>query len=295
MHKSILVGEIKNFLLKASLIPQKVHVDVTLGFGGHLSSLLNSFGASDTLIALDRDKEALEYSKNMLAHPKIHYFNQPFSQLDHVLERMGVSQISSLLADLGISSYQIDQEKRGFSFLRDDILDMRMDQQQSVDARTVLNTYDELELQRIFSDHADFPRIDKLIQTILIQRQKKPYETSLDLVDTIKKSFYFRNSRKRYLGTCAQVFQAVRMEVNQELAELNALLSHIDQYLAPGGRVCFLTFHSIEDRCVKRFFSARKKQFELQGKVMKATQAEIKENSRAKCAKLRCYERVAGG
>ena len=129
--------------------------------------------------------------------------------------------------------------------------------------------------------------------TILLKRQERPIATAFQLLEIIKKSFYFRNSRKRYLSTCAQVFQALRMEVNQELTELNMLLNHIDSYLAVGGRVCFLTFHSIEDRYVKRFFSARKKQFELQGKVIKPNQAEIKENSRSKSAKLRCYERLA--
>lgn len=293
MHKSILLAESKKFLVKKYKNTNPLHLDVTVGFGGHLNSILNSFDESINYIALDRDPEALASAKAFLADERVQYFNQPFSEIDQIMNALGISKFTSLMADLGISSYQIDQENRGFSFLRDDILDMRMNQSQPLNAAKVLNTYEEQDLRRIFTDHADFPSIEKLIQTIQMQRQKKPYVSSLDLVDSIKKSFYFRNSRKRYLNTCAQVFQAVRMEVNQELTELNALLGHIDQFLAVGGRLCFLTFHSIEDRCVKRFFSARKKQFELQGKVVKASQAEIRENSRAKCAKLRCYERLA--
>ena len=295
IHIPILVSEILACLEGPLQDKNTLHIDATLGFGGHFSKLVSCAHPQKPFLALDRDADSIDYCKTQFSSYASSFVHAPFSSLSNYTKpftQQGI-KLGSLLVDLGFSSYQLDTVKRGFSYLYDGPIDMRMNTADAVDAAHILNTYDAGQLEAVFTNNADLPSFEKLIKTIINYRASQPLTHTDQLVYIIKKSFYFKNSRRRFLNTCAQVFQALRIEVNQELAELESLLNFLDQHLMIGGRVCILSFHSIEDRLVKRFFSKRKKEFQLiNNRVLKASQIEIKANTRAKAAKLRAYERV---
>lgn len=295
IHTPILVSEILECLEGPLKNKNTLHVDATLGFGGHFSKLANCGHPHKSLLALDRDVDAINYCKTQFPDYAASFFHAPFSDLANYIKPFAARGIflGSLLVDLGFSSYQLDTLERGFSYSTVGPLDMRMNTADPVDAAHILNTYDASELASVFTSNADLPSIQPLVNTILNYRASQSLTRTDQLVYIIKKSFYFKNSRRRFLNTCAQVFQALRIEVNQELVELQSLLDFLDEHLIVGGRVCVLSFHSIEDRLVKRFFSKRKKAFQLvNNRVLKASQTEVKANSRAKAAKLRRYERL---
>ena len=262
-------------------------MDGTVGYGGHAAELLSGL-TQGMLIGLDRDATAIQHSGKRFENiPCVKLVQANYDEFPRVLETLNIPKVSKILLDLGVSSLQIDQPGRGFSFQKDGPLDMRMSSE-GVSAEDILNTYTESELMRIFTEWGDLRYPQKLVTNLLNARTQGLPKTTLELVQIIKKSFFFKNQRSLFMKTCSQVFQSLRMEVNQEMAHLTQCLEQIPLYMKPGGRLAIITFHSIEDRMVKTFFKARKDSFvPVTKKVISATYAQAGINPRAKSAKLR--------
>lgn len=274
--------------------PDGIYVDCTFGGGGHSREILNRLSDKGKLFSFDQDLDAL---KNTIDDPRFTLVNQNFRFLENSLLMYGISQIDGVLADLGVSSHQFDEADRGFSTRSNAPLDMRMNVMQNLDAKRVINEYGEEELADIFYHYGELREARKLAREIVHHRKTKSIETTEDL----KKLFSYippHKVNKFY----AQLFQAVRIEVNQELEVLKEMLVQAYNVLKPGGRLVVISYHSLEDRLVKRFlkngmfegeperdiYGNYKKAFELvKSKAIIPDDKEIEENSRARSAKMR--------
>ncbi len=273
--------------------PGDTVVDATIGYGGHAAAILPHLPAG-RYVGFDMDPVAIAHCQKMLQDPRVTLIQGTTSEIAAELYKLGISQVQKILVDLGMSSVQLDDPARGFSFQREGSLDMRMNTNDDQSAADMLNTAPEETLTEIFEIYGEIRRPQRLVENILSKRRITPIRTTTDLVSLIKKSFYFRNQRRLYIRTCVQVFQALRIATNNEITHLEALLKDIEMVLAPGGRVVFLTFHSLEDRTIKHWLKAHKRTFKaLHSGVVKASQAEIKQNSRAHSARLRAMARIA--
>ena len=271
-----------------------IYVDCTFGGGGHSREIISRLSEKGKLYAFDQDLDAL---KNNIEDPKFTLINQNFRFLENSLLMYGVSQVDGVLADLGVSSHQFDEAVRGFSTRSNAPLDMRMNVMQSLDAKKVINDYDEEALADIFYYYGELREARKLARDIVHHRKIKTIETTEDL----KKLFSFLPPHK-INKFYAQLFQAIRIEVNQELDVLKEMLVQSYKILKPGGRLVVISYHSLEDRLVKRFlkngmfegepqrdiFGNYEKAFELvKSKAIIPDDKEIEENSRARSAKMR--------
>ncbi|KFE98325.1 16S rRNA methyltransferase [Chryseobacterium formosense] len=274
--------------------PDGIYVDCTFGGGGHSREIVSRLSENGKLFAFDQDLDALE---NKLDDPKFTLINQNFRFLENSLLMYGVSQVDGILADLGVSSHQFDEADRGFSTRSNAPLDMRMNVMQSLDAKKVINEYDEEALADIFYYYGELREARKLARDIVHHRKTKTIETTEDL----KKLFSYLPPHK-VNKFYAQLFQAIRIEVNQELEVLKEMLVQSYNILKPGGRLVVISYHSLEDRLVKRFlkngmfegeperdiYGNYKKAFELvKSKAIIPDNKEIEENSRARSAKMR--------
>lgn len=279
--------------------PDGVYVDVTFGGGGHSREIMKHLGPNGRLIAFDQDPDALN---NKIDDPRFVLVHQNFRFLKNCLRLEGVKQIDGLLGDLGVSSHQFDDAERGFSIRFDADLDMRMDQVADLDAKKVLNTYSEEDLHRIFGMYGEVQNAKSLAKTIVTARLTKEIQTVAELKDVIKK-LVPRGKEHKYH---AQVFQALRIEVNKELEALQEFLMQTVQVLKEGGRLVIMSYHSLEDRLVKNFmlkgkfkgevekdfFGNEIKPFKvLTRKAITSTAEELELNNRARSAKLRVAER----
>lgn len=277
-----------------------VYVDVTFGGGGHSREILKRLGPKGRLIAFDQDPDAL---RNKIEDPRFLLIHQNFKYLKNYLRYNEVRQVDGVLADLGVSSHQFDDAGRGFSTRFDSELDMRMDQVSGLDAQAVLATYSEEELHRIFGMYGEIQNAKTLAKKIVISRMNKEVKTVSDLKEVVKGLVPKGRENKYY----AQLFQAIRIEVNQELEALQEFLLQTPQVLAVGGRLVVMSYHSLEDRLVKSFMSKGKFKGELEKdfygnplipfrvvtrKAIVASDKELKLNSRSRSAKLRIAERV---
>lgn len=245
-------------------------LDGTIGFGGHSSQILAKL-SSGKLIGLDQDPNAIAFCKK--SYKNIVLENINFADFAKVLAKHKIKKLDKVLLDLGMSSYQLDSDDRGFSFQGSQPLDMRMNVNNELTGAKILNSYSAEQLIELFKTYGELYRPEKFVSKILEQR---PYQTTDELVQTIKKGFFFRNKRHVFMRTCSQVFQALRIEVNQELIVLNKFLDTILDYLNPEARIAIITFHSLEDRIIKNFGKANKfKLKKLTTKVIKPTQTEI--------------------
>ncbi|WP_374458405.1 16S rRNA (cytosine(1402)-N(4))-methyltransferase RsmH [Chryseobacterium taeanense] len=274
--------------------PDGTYVDCTFGGGGHSKEILNRLSDKGKLFSFDQDLDAL---KNTIDDPRFTLINQNFRFLENSLLMYGVSQVDGILADLGVSSHQFDEADRGFSTRSNAPLDMRMNVMQNLDAKRVINEYEEEELADIFYHYGELREARKLARDIVHHRKTKSIETTEDL----KKMFSYippHKVNKFY----AQLFQAIRIEVNQELEVLKEMLVQAYNVLKPEGRLVVISYHSLEDRLVKRFlkngmfegeperdiYGNYKKAFELvKSKAIIPDDKEIEENSRARSAKMR--------
>lgn len=260
-----------------------------MGYGGHAESLAQCLDQG-RLIGLDRDQVAVAYSTQRLSHnPRVAVFQANYDEFPRVLQLLQVDKVDKILLDLGVSSLQLDDPTRGFSFQKEGPLDMRMSAD-GISALDILKTYDSAALIHLFKTWGDLRHPEKLVQHIVQARKTGLPDTTLGLVQFIKKSFFFKNSRQLYMKTCSQVFQALRMEVNQEMPHLTQCLEQIPLYLRPEGRVAIITFHSLEDRLVKLFFKDKKSFVPVGKKVIAPTYAQAGINPRAKSAKLRLLQ-----
>ncbi len=274
--------------------PDGVYVDCTFGGGGHSREILARLSSKGKLYSFDQDLDALE---NRIADERFTLVNQNFRFLENALMMYGVSGVSGVLADLGVSSHQFDEAKRGFSTRNEAPLDMRMNVMQNLDAKKVINEYEEEALADIFYHFGELRDARKLARVIVNKRKDKVIESTQDLKDLF--SFIPAHKQNKFF---AQVFQAIRIEVNQELDALKEMLLQAHRVLRPGGRLVVISYHSLEDRLVKRFLRNGKfegepqrdiygnydKVFELlRSKATVPATEEIEQNSRARSAKMR--------
>lgn len=274
--------------------PAGTYVDVTFGGGGHSGEILRRLTPEGRLYSFDQDLDAL---KNTIADQRFTLVNQNFRFLENSLLIYGVNQVDGVLADLGVSSHQFDAAERGFSTRSDAPLDMRMNVQQSIDAKKVINEYEEEQLADLFYYYGELREARKLAREIVHHRKLKPINTTDELKNLFSYIPQFKQNK-----FFAQVFQAIRIEVNQELEALKEMLIQAHRILKPGGRLVVISYHSLEDRLVKRFLKngmfegepARdiygnfSKTFELlQSKAFVPDIDEIEQNSRARSAKMR--------
>lgn len=280
--------------------PDGIYVDVTFGGGGHSRGILSLLGPSGRLFAFDQDPDALE---NAIDDDRFRLVHQNFRFLKNNLRFAGVTQVDGILADLGISSHQIDEGSRGFSTRFDADLDMRMGKVGDLDAKKVVNEYSEEELHRIFGMYGEIINAKTLAKAIVTARLTEPILTINQLKSIAEKVAPKRKENKYY----AQLFQALRIEVNRELEALEAFLLQSVEVLKPGGRLVVMSYHSLEDRLVKNFMQKGKFRGEVEKdfygneikpfkvinrKVITASEDEIRENARARSAKLRVAEKI---
>jgi 16S rRNA (cytosine1402-N4)-methyltransferase len=248
-HIPVLVHEVVDVLVRD---PGGVYVDATLGGGGHTEAILKKLSPTGSIVALDVDEDALVYARGRFAHEghTVYYCRENFSNLDRVLRDLNIHRVNGIIADLGISSHQIDEPYRGFSFQSDDRLDMRMDARKPKSGWDVVNEYDEKHLADVFQQYGEERRSHQIARTIVHKRTTKAIDTTGELADIITGIVGERFAKK----TLARIFQAIRIEVNTELNNLEVLLRHIPEVLLPAGRIGVISYHSLEDRMVKRYF-----------------------------------------
>ena len=283
-----------------SIHPEGIYVDATFGGGGHARAILQQLGPNGRLVAFDQDPEA---EANKPEDERLIYVNQNFRYLKNFLRLYGVLPVDGILADLGVSSHQFDEAERGFSTRFDGPLDMRMGKHQNLTAADVVNTYSEEELNRIFRLYGEIKNSRCMARLICAQREEKAFETTFELEAAVEKCIPPTRKNKML----AMLFQAIRIEVNQELEVLKSFLEQTADVLKPGGRLVVISYHSLEDRLVKNFV----KTGNFEGKVQKdffgnnlvdfkpvvnkaiiPDEGEIARNSRARSAKLRIAEKI---
>ncbi|MCK5781518.1 MAG: 16S rRNA (cytosine(1402)-N(4))-methyltransferase RsmH [Flavobacteriales bacterium] len=276
-----------------------IYVDVTFGGGGHSRGIISHLGEKGKLFAFDQDKDALN---NAIDDSRFELINVNFKHLKNYLRLHGVKKVDGILADLGVSSHQFDVAERGFSTRFDGRLDMRMNQSAKVSAFEIVNEYDVEDLSRIFRDYGELKNAWKVANKIVESREEKVIETNEELKDVILK-LAPRNRENRFF---AQLFQAIRIEVNSEMDVLKSFLESANEMLNPGGRLVVMSYHSLEDRLVKRYFKNGmfhgEPEKDIYGnidvpfklitrKVIVPSEDEIKINNRARSAKLRIAEK----
>jgi len=271
-----------------------IYVDVTFGGGGHSKEILRQLGPKGRLIAFDQDKDVL---LNIIKDSRFLFINENFKFMKRFLKFNDVNFIDGVLADFGVSSHQFDKPERGFSTRFDSHLDMRMDQDSPVSAKTVINKYDESDLKRLFKEYGELRLAPAIARTITEARSLNPIETTIQFKSVLRK--YLTSGKENKI--LAQIYQAIRIEVNKELDALKNFLMDAKDMLRPGGRLSVISYHSLEDRLVKRFirngmFSGEPQRdifgnyevpFKKTGKLIIPSKEEIKINNRARSAKLR--------
>lgn len=281
-HIPVLVEQLLN---NFQLDQNSVIIDGTIGFGGHAGEILSQYPTA-TYIGFDKDIMAINYTmKQYQEYEKLSIVNQPFSSIPQYITKHNI-QPSHILLDLGVSSYQIDQSNRGFTFQKDEPLDMRMNMDEQLSASDVLNTYSKDELMVLFKDEGDIRFPDKLVKTIIEFRSDTLFATTHDLVACAKRSFYFK-SRRHYISMLTKIFQAIRVEVNQEMSELSNILNDLLKMSAKI-IVGIITFQPNEDRLLKTFIKENKLE-QVAKKPFRLSYNECKGNPRAKSASLRIF------
>ena len=303
-HLPVLLSEVSNYLITN---PEGIYLDGTLGVGGHAEVILEKITKNAQYIGIDQDREAIQHAKQRLERFKnIIYDQSNFADLDLVLNRLNIDMIDGILLDLGISSHQIDSDDRGFSYMKDTDLDMRMDRDRSQKAGDLLNSLDEHELSTIFFTYGEERRARQIAREIVNYRNKKPINRSDQLRGIIDRVVHPRFKIKSY----ARIFQALRIAVNRELDSLEEALNKTIPSLRLGGRFLVISYHSLEDRMVKNFFRKKAKpctcppEFPIcvcglvpeikiiTSKAIKASEQETKKNPRARSALLRVGEKI---
>lgn len=306
-HISVLLDEcIENLNIK----PDGIYLDGTLGLGGHSYQIASRLDAG-RLICIDRDETAIERSSRRLAPfaDRITYVHGNFSDAAEILERLGIDSVDGMLFDLGVSSPQLDEIQRGFSYMGDAPLDMRMDGSAGLTAYAVVNTWPEERLNRILWDYGEERYARRITAAILAHRAEKPITTTLELVDIIKGAMPAPALREKQ-HPAKRTFQAIRIAVNDELGAISAMMETAPDKLKKGGRLCVISFHSLEDRIVKSGINARENGCtcpreapictcgfvqtlkSVTRKPILPSEEEIEKNPRSRSAKLRVAERV---
>ena len=307
VHKSVLLNETIDGL---NIQPDGIYVDGTLGGGGHAYEVCRRLGDKGSIVGIDQDAAAIEAAGNRLKDfgEKVTIVRSNYCDMKTKLHELGIDKVDGIVLDLGVSSYQLDTAERGFSYREDAPLDMRMDTRQKMTARDIVNDYEEMELYRVIRDYGEDKFAKNIAKHIVAARKVKPIETTGELTEIIRASIPMKYQKKSG-HPAKRTFQAIRIELNRELEVLKDSLDDMIDLLNPGGRLCIITFHSLEDRIVKSAFRKNENPCTCPsdfpvcvcGKVSKGSiltrkpilpsEEEMEENSRAKSAKLRIFER----
>ena len=305
-HKPVLLKEcIEGLQIK----PDGIYVDGTIGGAGHSIEIVKRLSNKGLLIGIDRDEEALEAAKERLAtYENVIYIHDNHDNIKEILQKLKINQVDGILLDLGVSSYQLDERNRGFSYLGENELDMRMDKSQELTAKRVVNYYSEKELANIIYEYGEERFSRQIARNICNYRKEKTINTTKELVEIIEKSI--PKSKQNDGHPAKRTFQAIRIEVNNEIKPLYNTVKNSIECLKPQGRLCIITFHSLEDRAVKNAYieakgkcicpsdlpycvcGAKSLGNMVNKKPIVATKEEQEENSRSKSAKLRIFERI---
>ncbi len=302
-HIPVLLKETMDGL---NIKPDGIYVDGTIGGAGHSKEIIKRLSPKGFLIGIDRDEEALKAAKeNLKEYSNYKLIHGNHDDIKEILQDLGIDEVDGILLDLGISSYQIDEKKRGFSYTGDEKLDMRMDRTQKLSAYEVINEYKEERLSQIIYEYGEEKFARKIAKNICIERMKNPIETTKQLADIIAKSV----PASREGHPAKKTFQAIRIEVNNEIEPLRKTVQDSIECLKNEGRLCIITFHSLEDRAVKEAYidaegkctcpkdlpycvcGAKSYGKIINKKPIEATKEELENNSRSKSAKLRIFER----
>ena len=307
VHKSVLLNEsIEGLNIK----PDGIYVDGTLGGAGHSSHILEKLSPNGRLIGIDRDEDALKAAKEKLEkYENVTYYHGNHDDIKEILNNLNIEKVDGILLDLGVSSYQLDERNRGFSYLGENILDMRMDKSQEIDAKFIINRYSEENLANIIYEYGEEKFSRQIARNICLKRKEQEITTTKQLVQIIESSIpaKFRNKDSH---PAKRTFQAIRIEVNNEIKPLYQTIINSIDCLKPGGRLSVITFHSLEDRAVKNAYidtegkcicpsglpycacGAVKKGKIITKKPILPTPKEMEENPRSKSAKLRIIEKI---
>ncbi len=309
-HTSVLYEEAIESL---NINPAGIYVDGTLGGGGHAAGICQRLAGEGLLIGIDRDSDALEAASERLKEFKCRkiYVKSNYSDIKSVLKEIGIEKIDGALLDLGVSSFQLDKPHRGFSYMNEAPLDMRMNSEDLLTAYDVVNSYSQEQLTRVIKDYGEERWASRIAAFISKAREKSVIKSTTELVDIIKAAIPAA-ARREGPHPAKRTFQAIRIEVNDELAQLEKAAGEFCDVLNSGGRLAIITFHSLEDRIVKEAFNKRlhpctcPKEFpvcvcgktpdirKITGKPICPSDSEIKENPRARSAKLRVIEKIGG-
>ena len=295
-HNPVLLEE---SIIGLNINPNGIYVDATFGGGGHSTEILNKLNSSGRIIAFDQDQDAID---NKILDKRVSLVKSNFKYLNNYLNYFQINKIDGLLADFGISSHQIDNEKRGFSTRFDSDLDMRMNNLQKTDAKAVVNDYKKDQLEYIFKNFGELKNYKRITEKIISERTNKYIDTTYDL-KVILKSLTIPKEENKFF---AKVFQAIRIEVNDELEVIKTLLDKSLKYLKKGGRLVCISYHSLEDRLVKKFiqnggfrnetssdlYGNKDLKLKKIGKMITPSEKEIINNNRSRSAKLRIAERI---
>jgi 16S rRNA (cytosine1402-N4)-methyltransferase len=303
IHCPVLMSKVLELL---EIKPDGIYVDATVGLGGHAAEILKRLKGG-ILVGIDLDSEALEYAKKRLTD-KAFLVQGNFKDLDMILDNLGIGQADGILFDLGVSSLQLDCAKRGFSFLKEGELDMRMDLNNPLTAKSIVNTYPRTELERILREYGEERWAGRIVKEIIKRREKRPIETTLELAQIVEGAIPSPAKRKMKIHPATKTFQALRIEVNDELENLKEGLEKAYKRLKSGGVMAVISFHSLEDRIVKHFFREKAKDcvcppelpicrcdkvVEMEPfKLIKSSLKEIEENPHARSARLRGGRKV---
>ena len=307
-HKSVLLYETVDEL---NIKPDGIYVDGTLGGGGHSYEIAGRLSEGGRLIGIDQDEDAIKAASKRLEPymDRVTIVRNNYCNMDKVLDELGIDKVDGIMLDLGVSSYQLDAADRGFTYNVDTALDMRMDQRQEITAKDIVNEYSEFDLYRIIRDYGEDRFAKNIAKHIVAARQEKPIETTFELNDIIKAAIPMK-VRATGGHPSKRTYQAIKIELNKELEVLENSIDMMIDRLKPEGRLCIITFHSLEDRIVKTRFRNNENPCTCPpsfpacvcGKVPKGrvitrkpvvpTDEEINENSRSKSSKLRVFERV---
>lgn len=307
-HTSVLLEETIDQL---NIRPDGIYVDGTLGGGGHSCEILKHLTEGGMLIGIDQDEAAIRAASERLAvfGGKAEIYRRNYCEIQEVLAEAGVGKVNGIVLDLGVSSYQLDEAERGFSYREDAPLDMRMDRRQELTARDIVNQYEEGALYRVIRNYGEDRFAKNIAKHIVQARQKKPIETTDELTEIIKAAI---PARVRATGghPSKRTFQAIRIELNRELDVLEQSVDRMIEALAPGGRLCIITFHSLEDRIVKVKFrenenpctcppdfpvcvcGKKSRGHVVTRKPILPAEEELENNPRAQSAKLRVFEKI---
>ncbi len=299
-HYSVLKQEALDLL---NIKPDGIYVDCTFGRGGHSSEIIKKLSDKGKLIVIDLDLEAEKYFKENFNFNNVFFCHGNFKDIKSFLEELGINKVDGILYDFGVSSPQLDDPKRGFSYHQDSLLDMRMDQSKELTASKVLMTYSKKDLINIFRKYGDINYSEKVVDAIIEYRKNNSEISTLEFVDLIKanipKKFLFQDKHP-----ARQFFQALRIEVNDELKSIEISIKAASTLLNKNGRIVTISFHSLEDKIIKDYFRVlteskipkeilinEKKEYEIIKTKYKPSKEELEENNRSRSARIRCIEK----